>query len=594
VFDIFLEVTGSLVAMIILYTLLRGIRHPDVRTQPGSRMVVIGFGLLFFGLLIDITDNFPELNYLVVIGDTEFQAFLEKVVGTLLGLFFLAFGFKRWIPSIQQLAYSRQALEHQVKKRTKDLEQANIKLSIEVDERKKAQEHLKHQALHDALTELPNRYAMTEFLEHEISRASRHNYFSAVLFLDLDNFKSINDVQGHGTGDQVLKIVAERLNQCRRAEDFLGRLGGDEFVLVLTELNADLQIAAELAQVAAQRIIKTLDEPIFLVDHKLIAPCCIGIKLFPGTQEEACGDLLKQADMALYHAKDKGQGVVSFFYEDMQKLLEKRLNLAREIQEGLEQEQFYLHYQPQVNIDAQVFGVEALLRWNHPTRGMVGPDEFIPIAEEAGLIHELGRYVLHHTLNEWSKFLAEDVCESTMKVAVNISPSHFLEADFVDQIKHILSSYDLQNCHLVLEITEGVVIQDIADISVKMEALRQLGIGLSLDDFGTGYSSLAYLKRLPLDTLKIDRSFVRDIHIDPNDAAIVEAILAMATSLGIDVIAEGVETDAQRQFLEQRGCIFYQGYLFSRPAPLNELVEKGVFEQAVECHAVQKSIQPSA
>ncbi|MEH6357900.1 MAG: EAL domain-containing protein [Pseudomonadales bacterium] len=589
-FDIFLEITGCLIAAIILYTLLRGIKDPEVKAQPGSRLVVIGFGLLFFSLLIDITDNFPELDYLVVIGDTEYQAFLEKVVGTLLGLFFLALGFKRWIPSIQQLAHSRQSLDQQVKKRTKDLEQANVKLSIEVHERKKAQEHLKHLAIHDALTALPNRYAMTEFLEHEISRTSRHSYYSAVLFLDLDNFKSINDVQGHGTGDQVLKIVSERLDQCRRAEDFLGRFGGDEFVLILTELDADLQVAAELAQVAAQRIIKSLNEPILLANYKLMASCCIGIKLFPGTQEETCSDLLKQADMALYHAKDKGQGAVSFFYEDMQKLLEKRLELASELQEALEQEQFYLHYQPQVNTDAQVFGVEALLRWNHPTRGMVGPDEFIPIAEETGLINQLGRYVLHHTLSEWSKFLAEGVCESAMKVAVNISPSHFLEADFVDQIKHILSSYDLQNCHVVLEITEGVVIQDIADISAKMEALRQLGVGLSLDDFGTGYSSLAYLKRLPLDTLKIDRSFVRDIHLDPNDAAIVEAILAMAASLGIDVIAEGVETDAQRQFLEQRGCILYQGYLFSRPAPLNELVEKRVFEQLVKPLAVRKSI----
>jgi len=452
---------------------------------------------------------------------------------------------------------------------------------MDISECKEAQEQLKHQATRDALTGLPNRYALTEFLEHEISRASRHNYFSAALILDLDNFKSINDVLGHATGDLALKIVTERLKSCQRKEDFLGRLGGDEFVLVLTELDADLQVAAELAQAATQRIIKTLDEPVVLAGHTLNVSGCIGITLFPATQATTVGELLKQADMALYHAKSKGPAVASFFYEDMQKLVEQRLNLARELHEALEQEQLYLNYQPQVDIDAQVFGVEALLRWNHPTRGMLGPDEFIPIAEEAGLINKLGRYILHHALSEWSKFLAEGVCESTMKVAVNISPSHFLEVDFVHQIEHIMSSYDLQNCHLVLEITEGVVIQDIADISVKMEALRQLGVGFSLDDFGTGYSSLAYLKRLPLDTLKIDRSFIRDIHTEPNDAAIVDAILAMTESLEIDVIAEGVETEAQCHFLRQRGCKFYQGYLFSRPAPLSDLVERGVFYRPI-------------
>ncbi|MEH6633784.1 MAG: EAL domain-containing protein [Halopseudomonas aestusnigri] len=585
-FDILLEVTNSLIVAAILYTLLRGIKHPDVRNQPGTRLVVIGFGLLFFSLLIDITDNFPELNYLVVVGDTKFQAFLEKVAGMLFGLFFLALGLNRWIPSIHKLASTRSSLEQQVKKRTMDLEHVNKRLLAEVTERQQAQKQLEHQATRDTLTGLPNRYALTEFLEREISRASRRNYFSAVLFLDLDNFKSTNDLLGHEAGDRVLKTVSDRLGLFGRKEDFFGRLGGDEFVLVLTELDGCLQVAAEQAQTIAQKLISALDEPILMSGHKLNVSGCIGIKLFPDSQKKTVGELLKQADMAMYHAKSNGPGVASFFCDDMQKLVEQRLNLAKELQEAMEQEQFYLHYQPQVTIDDQVFGVEALLRWNHPTRGMVGPDEFIPVAEEAGLINKLGRYVLHHALSEWSKFLADGVWEGGMKVAVNISPSHFLQADFVDQIEHIVCSYDLTGCHLVLEITEGVVIQDIADVSAKMEALRRLGIGISLDDFGTGYSSLAYIKRLPLDSLKIDRSFVRDIHIDPNDAAIVDAILAMTASLEIEVIAEGVETEAQRNFLRRRGCNFYQGYLFSRPATLADLVEKGVFEQTVEYPAV--------
>jgi len=458
-------------------------------------------------------------------------------------------------------------------------------LITDISERKVAQEQLNHfkkQATLDVPTNLPNRYGLIEFLKHEVSRTSRHDYVSALMFLDLDRFKAVNDLLGHEAGDLVLNIIAVRLNKGQRNEDFVGRLGGDEFVIVLTELDKDPQVAAELAQTAAQRIISSIEETIQLSGHNLKVSCSIGITLLLGSEETTTEQLLKQADTAMYHAKNKGRGAASFFCEDMQKLLEKRLNLARELNEALEQEQFYLHYQPQATIDDQVFGVEALMRWNHPTRGLVGPDEFIPVAEEAGLINKLGCYVLRHALSEWSKFLADGFCEGGIKLAVNISPSHFLQTDFVDQIKHIVDAYELQNCQLVLEITEGVAVHDVADISDKMETLRQLGIGLSLDDFGTGYSSLSYIKRLPLDTLKIDRSFVLDIHTDPNDAAIVNAILAMTASLGIDVIAEGVETEAQRHFLEQRGCKFYQGYLFSRPAPLRELVEKGVFEQSVD------------
>jgi len=583
-FDIFLESVGSIIAAVIFLTLLRGTRHHHVRSQPGSQLVVIGFGLLLFSSVIDITDNFPSLNYLVLIGDTELQAFLEKVVGMLLGLFLLALGYRRWIPCIQDLEQTRNALnqltldlDKRVQKRTIELEQANQKLTLEMAERRKAEEQLKHQALHDTLTMLPNRHALTECLEHEISHAARHDYFCAVLFLDLDDFKSINDMLGHETGDLVLKVIAERLEQCRRNEDFLGRLGGDEFVLVLTELNPDIQIAAELVQTIAQKIANTLNEPILLADHKLNVSSSIGIKLFSGMNSETIADLLRQADIALYHAKNKGPGNFSFFHEDMQKLVEQRLNLARELHDALEQEQLFLHYQPQVTSEGLLFGVEALLRWNHPTRGMVGPNEFIPIAEEAGLIDKLGRYVLHHALAEWSRFFADGVCESNMKVAINISPNHFIQADFVNQIENILNAYDLQNCRLVIEITEGVVIHDIADISEKIDALRQLGVGISLDDFGTGYSSLAYIKRLSLDSLKIDQSFVRDIHIDFNDAAIVEAILSMAASLGVNVIAEGVETEDQYSFLQQRGCTLYQGYWFSRPALLCDLIETGIF-----------------
>lgn len=572
-FDILLEVTIAIFTSVIFYTILHGTRDPLIKNQPGINQMTIGFGLLLFSLFIDITDNFPTLNFLVLIGDIESQAFIEKALGATLGLLFLSWGFRLWLPSIQELVNARQLLnkltielDERVQKRSIELEQINDNLKIEILERKKIEKRLKHQALHDSLTLLPNRSALIYFLEHEISPPENHDFVSALFFLDLDNFKQINDLLGHQVGDSVLKITAERLNNLNCPKNtFIGRLGGDEFVLVMTNINPDIHVAKELVTKIAQQVINTLDKPIYLSEHKLKASCSIGIKLFQSKTQGTVSDLLRQADIALYDIKDKAKGGFSFFHEDMQILVMDRINLAKEIYEALEKKQFYLHYQPQVLNDGQVFGLEALLRWDHPTRGTIGPDQFIPIAEEAGLIDKLGRYVLHHALSECSLFLANEVRESKLKIAVNISPSHFLQSDFVNQIKEIMDYFELKNCHLVLEITESVVIQNFDDISDKMKQLHQLGVGISLDDFGTGYSSFSYIQRLPFDTLKIDRSFIIDINTNSNNAAIVDAILAMAASLGVNVIAEGVETRAQLHFLEQRGCEHYQGYLFAKP-----------------------------
>lgn len=587
-FDIFLESAGSIAAAVIFVTVLRGIRHPSVRAQPGTRQVIIGFGLLLFSFMIDITDNFPSLNHLMVIGDTEYQALLEKVFGKLLGLCFLALGFRRWIPSIHKLANTRKSLDvlnreldARVKTRTTELECVNHKLTIEISERQKAQEQLKHQALHDDLTTLPNRYALRDFLTLEIDRAKRHHFISALFFFDLDKFKLINDLLGHETGDSVLKITAERLLECRGKADFVGRLGGDEFVLVCSDLGADREEATERGHSLARQIINALDKPMLLSDHKLNVSSCIGIKFFPDPQfdiqQETVSDLLKRADTALYHAKSKGLGTYSSFHTDMQKSVEQRLNLARELREALDQKQLFLHYQPLMTDDNHAFGVEALLRWQHPTRGPISPDEFIPVAEDAGLIDKIGLYVLQHTLADWSHYLADSGSDNNIKLSVNISPSHFLQTDFVNQISNLLAAYEMRHCQLVLEITESVAVQDISDLSAKMEALQQIGVGISLDDFGTGYSSLAYIQQLPFDTLKIDQSFVQDIHQDPNDAAIVEAVLAMAKALDVDVIAEGVETREQRDFLRHRGCHLYQGYYFSKPSSQADLIELGLF-----------------
>ncbi|GLO62210.1 hypothetical protein MACH09_27180 [Vibrio sp. MACH09] len=634
-FDIFIETVAALFATVVFFTILKATTHNLIKQQSGIKLVVAGFGLLLFSLIIDVTDNFPSLNYLVVIGDTEFQAFLEKVLGTLLGFIILAMGFRRWLPSIRELLETRESLDQltikldqRVNERSLELLQSNTQLKQQIVQRGEIERELKYQALHDALTKLPNRPALMDFLNCEISRASCQQYFSAVLFFDLDNFKQINDLLGHETGDKVLKITSDRLEKIRRDKDFLGRLGGDEFVLVLTALSSDKESGIQKAQTIAQDIIDTLDKPIHLAEHKLKAASCIGIKLFPEQSNESVGDILRQADTALYHSKSLGSGRFSFFHHDMQKRIEERVNLAKELHEALESQQFYLHYQPQIDSNGAVFGVEALLRWDHPTRDFIGPDEFIPIAEEAGLIDKIGLYVLRQALVECSQAFSQvknthshashlpteqpqsdlssnthslnaqkglsfndmsfnDICftDKVLKIAVNISPSHFLQEDFVEQILQVVQSFDQENFHLVLEVTESVVIQNIEDVSRKMETLRQMGIGISLDDFGTGYSSLNYIKRLPIDTLKIDRSFISDILHDHHDAAIVDAILAMTDALGVKVIAEGVETEQQRLFLQQRGCQLYQGYLFSRPELMSQLIAKGIFLQ--ECAEVK-------
>jgi len=583
-FDIFLETMGSAIAAVIFITLLRGTRQPDVRNQPGSQLVVVGFGLLLFSLLIDITDNFPALDALIVVGDTETQAFLEKVVGMLLGLCVLALGFIRWMPAIQELARTRRSLDQlteeldlRVHERTVELEKTNVRLIHEMVEREKVEKQLKHQALHDSLTNLSNRHAMMGFLKQLLNRSAEQPGLNAVLFLDLDNFKAINDLLGHETGDRMLQVVSERLNWCRRQGDFLGRLGGDEFVLVLTDLNEEQAQAAKTVEAVIQQINHLLAEPIRLADHTLKVSASAGVRFFPVAEGESTGDLLRQADIALYHSKNRGMGLFSFFDDQMRITVEKRLKLASELDQALAREQFVLHYQPQMSQDGQLFGLEALVRWQHPIRGMIEPNEFVTIAEEAGLIDKLGRYVLRRALSEYTAFCDELELTQPIKLAVNISPSHFLQPDFINQIETILSAFPSDRFYLVLEVTEGVVIQSMDDISDTMEALRKLGIGVSLDDFGTGYSSLAYIQRLPFDTLKIDQSFVADILNDANNTAIVDAILSMASSLGVTVIAEGVETEQQCHFLEQRGCTLYQGFWFARPAPLEQLLERGIF-----------------
>ncbi|MBI3221658.1 MAG: EAL domain-containing protein [Nitrosomonadales bacterium] len=390
----------------------------------------------------------------------------------------------------------------------------------------------------------------------------------ALLFLDLDNFKNINDTQGHVIGDQLLVEVAHRLQGCVREGDSVARLGGDEFVVVLEELSSLATEAAGQAELIAEKIRIELSYPFVLGDFECKSTSSIGISLFRGHLENL-KELLMHADVAMYQAKSAGRNSVRFFDPTMQMALEARAVMETDLHHALKEQQFQLHYQIQVDSLRRPQGAEALLRWKHPQRGMVSPGEFIPLAEETGLIVQIGLWVLRAACAQL-KVWQQNAHTRELRLAVNVSAKQFRQPDFVDQVQAVLQESGAMPSHLKLELTESTVLEDVQDTIAKMRALKLLGISFSMDDFGTGYSSLQYLKQLPLDQIKIDQSFVRDIVSDPNDAAIVQAIIAMTEALALNVIAEGVETAAQYQFLDEHGCHNFQGYLFSKPLPVEQ------------------------
>jgi len=531
-------------------------------------------------LAIDITDNFPSLSKYVVIGETPVQAFIEKGLGSLLGLIFLAFGFQRWLPAVLELAVAKEnikklnnRLEQLVDERTTELSEVNKKLRKEINAREQTQVQLDKQMLQDPLTELPNRYALLEYLEHERLRNTIQDRFQAVFLIDLDQFKSVNDARGHAFGDKVIKAISNRLAFNHRTEDFLGRLGGDEFVLVLSDLDGTAQEAALQTYNNATTLHKLISDPLKVEDQQVNLTASIGITVFSYHSMHSSEDILRQADIALYHSKDKGQGLFSFFQPEMQKKAQIRVEHANELLEAIKNKELYLKYQPQVNQQGQLIGVEALLRWQHPVKGNLDPQHFISLAEDIGVIDKLGRYILRLACQQCSDLASFDFPNDKLKIAINISPTHFLQDDFVDQIESIISEYPLGNIQLVLEITEEVTIGDIDDLVKKMNTLNKLNIQFSLDDFGTGYSSLTYLKKLPIDSVKIDRSFIHELPHNNEDASIVTAILTMTRSLDISVIAEGIENDIQYQFLDKLKCQYYQGYHFGKPESVHFLIE---------------------
>ena len=440
-----------------------------------------------------------------------------------------------------------------------------ITIVRDISARKAAEDEINTLVYFDPLTRLPNRRLLLDRLRQAMVSSSRSGHFFALLFIDLDNFKTINDTLGHEKGDLLLQQVAQRLLTCVREYDTVARLGGDEFVVLLEDLSENTLLADTQTKTVAKNILSKLGQTYQIANEAQRSTPSIGVNLFVGQQEDI-NELLKRAELAMYQAKASGRNTLQFFDPQMQAEVTARAVLEADLHEAVRQNQFALYYQAQVKGDGEVSGVEALVRWQHPVRGLVPPLEFIALSEETGLILPLGNWVLEAACAQLVLWAAQPAM-ADLTVAVNVSARQFHQSDYVSQVLQVLKRTGANPQRLKLELTESLLVTHIEDVIGKMHALKDIGIGFSLDDFGTGYSSLSYLKRLPLDQLKIDQGFVRDILNDANDAAIAKMVIALADTLGLTVIAEGVETQPQRDFLASLGCHAYQGYLFSRPLP---------------------------
>lgn len=435
----------------------------------------------------------------------------------------------------------------------------------DITERRLHQERTHRLAYYDPLTGLPNRRLLIDRLERELAHLRRCGRLGALLFIDLDNFKQINDARGHAVGDDLLRQVAQRLSSVLRQDDTVARLGGDEFVVQVGNLDPDVEVAARQARLVAEKVRTVLEGRYEVSGFPYSSTGSIGLTLFPRGDATTVDDLLREADTAMYRAKSGGRNRIEFFEATMQSEVEERLAMEQDLQLALAGEQFDVHVQPQVDAQGRIIGGELLMRWQHPQRGNVPPNVFIPLAEESTLILQLGQMVLQRACEALARL---QQAGRQWTLSVNVSPRQFRSPDFVDCVSHALKEAGADARGLILEVTEGLLIENWQDTVSRMGELVALGLRFSIDDFGTGYSSLAYLKKLPLYELKIDRTFVRDTPSDPNDTAIVEAILSVSQHLGLRVVAEGVETEEQAAFLTGHGCQCLQGYLFARPMPL--------------------------
>jgi diguanylate cyclase (GGDEF)-like protein/PAS domain S-box-containing protein len=461
-----------------------------------------------------------------------------------------------------------------------------VAIVTDITDRILAEEKMKHQAYFDALTDIPNRVLLQDRINQALAQYRRHGTLIAVMFLDLDHFKSINDSLGHHIGDALLIETAMRIVSVCREGDTVARLGGDEFVVLLNDLGEDPHTAAIKAEVVSEKIHEALSYPFNVgLNEVITTSSSIGVVLVSST-EQTSDDLLKYADTAMYQAKKEGRNTTRFYQEQMDQWIKKRLFLENGLRYAIKNGELELFYQPVIEISTKkIVGAEALLRWNHPQLGIVMPDEMIAIAEESGLIVSIGEWVLREACSQFVRWRTNNISKSHIeRIAVNVSAVQFRQSDFVDKVIRIVAESGIVPSMLELELTESMIIDKVDTVIDKMNRLRKAGISLSMDDFGTGYSSLAYLKRLPFSTLKIDRSFVRDIMSDKDDASLVETILSMASIFNLDVIAEGVETIEQVRFLELHGCEYFQGYLCSKPVQAN-MFEELLDQDVQRCHA---------
>ncbi|MEY4728962.1 MAG: hypothetical protein RL020_120 [Pseudomonadota bacterium] len=475
----------------------------------------------------------------------------------------------------KELVLARESLEQRVLKRTEALKKVNADLKSEITERKRSEDRIREMAYFDHLTKLPNRAFFKSQLETSIGYAKRKNQMLAVMFMDLDHFKRINDTLGHTMGDDLLQQVARRLTQCVRGEDMVAsvtqfpvaeqgnsvaRLGGDEFTLLVTDV-----VSPYNAGKVARRVIESFSVPFRLGIHQVQVSPSLGISFYPFDGQDV-DSLLMTADTAMYHAKEQGRNNYQFYSKTMNAAAFEKLSLESSLRKAMERNEFVLYYQPQIEAKTRkIVGMEALIRWNHPEMGLVAPGSFIPLAEETGLIVPIGEWVLDTACRQNKAW--QNAGFAPVRVAVNISSPHFRQEKLIEATSLALNNSQLDASYLEIEVTESLLMQNIESTIAVLEKLKSMGVKLSIDDFGTGYSSLNYLQRFPIDSLKIDRSFVKDLGNTPDDAAITRAIVAMADSLGLSVVAEGVETEKQFDILQSLGCNEMQGYLFSQPVP---------------------------
>jgi diguanylate cyclase (GGDEF)-like protein len=414
---------------------------------------------------------------------------------------------------------------------------------------------------------LPNRRLLTDRLQQALVATVRSGRHGALLFMDLDHFKTLNDTLGHDVGDLLLQQVAQRVKGCVREADTVARLGGDEFVVMLLDLSPDAAEAARQTRLVGDNVLRSINEPYTLKGKHYRSSCSLGAAMFGDSQQNAA-ELLKQADIAMYQVKNTGRNALCFFDPGMLAIIEARANLENDLRRGISESQFELYYQLQVTDNGTPVGAEALIRWHHPLRGMVMPAEFISLAEETNLILPMGQWVLEQACKQLAEWQATPET-ADLQLSVNVSARQFRQAEFVEHVRATLRASGARASLLKLELTESLVLDNVDDTVEKMHALKSLGVRFSMDDFGTGHSSLAYLTRLPLDQLKIDQSFVHNIGLQATDSMIIQTIIGMGNNLGLEVLAEGVETEAQRAFLAAHGCHLCQGYLFGRPQPVD-------------------------